>query len=355
MKIVHLIWGLEVGGAETMLVDIVNAQAQGHRVWLVIGNDDVDPAILGALRAGVRRVCIGRPPGSRNPWHTLKLLARLWAIAPDVIHVHQESFIRLKSYLPAPLVLTVHATRNRPHPELARFDSICCISEAVRMDLAAALPACRARVIHNGVDFSSLALKVNYGATPFRLVQVSRLDHAIKGQDLLIRALRIVQEVQGEGSVTLDFIGEGASRPFLQELAARCQLAGHCRFLGSLPRQQIYAHLADYDLLVQPSRREGFGLTVVEGIAAGLPVLVSDIEGPMEIIEGGRSGSFFRSEDVVDLALKIMELMTLSAGGACAELMRERRDHAARRFDVALTAQNYLDEYRGLGAVQHGN
>ena len=67
-----------------------------------------------------------------------------------------------------------------------------------------------------------------------------------------------------------------------------------------------------YDLLVQPSRYEGFGLTVVEGMAAGVPVLVSDIEGPMEVIDKGRHGFAFRSEDFHDCGDRMMEIMELS-------------------------------------------
>lgn len=349
MKIVHLIWGLEVGGAETMLVDIANAQARDHQVWLVICNDVVDPCILAALQSRVSRVLIGRPPGSRNPWHTLKLLAALWRIAPDVIHVHQASFLPLRRLLPAPLVLTVHSTRSNLPVDLADFDSVCCISEAVSNELTARFPACRTRVIHNGIDFSSLAVKQSYGATPFRIVQVSRLDHRIKGQDLLVRALALVREELGEGSVSVDFIGTGASRDFLMGLAAQANLANSCRFLGLLSRQEIYSRLAGYDLLVQPSRHEGFGLTIVEGIAAGLPVLVSDIEGPLEIIDGGNLGRCFRSGDVADLARQIIALVRESGHGEYALAIQARIGRAASRFDVAFTAQAYIDEYRSLG------
>ena len=355
MKIVHLIWGLEVGGAETMLVDIANAQARDHQVWLIVGNDDVDASILAALSNRVQRVLIGRPPGSRNPWYSVKLLASLRSIGPDVVHVHQESFIRLKRLIPAPLVLTVHATRSTLHPALAAFDSVCCISEAVRNDVRARFPDCRLRVIHNGVDFSSMTIKKRYGAAPFRIVQVGRLDHDIKGQDLLIRALASVHEVLGEGRVSVDFIGEGISRGFLESLAAEYRLQEHCSFLGLLSRGDIYACLAGYDLLVQPSRYEGFGLSVVEGIAAGLPVLVSDIEGPLEIIEGGKLGGCFRSEDVADLAAQIIALVGESGQEGFDRLMQERAVHAASRFEVAMTAQAYVNEYRSLGPVPAGS
>lgn len=335
-----------------MLVDIASAQAQNHDVWLIIGNNDVDVSIKSSLNSRVHGVFLARPPGSRNPWYILKLLASLWRITPDVIHVHDESFIRLKRFMPAPLMLTIHDTRRTLCPALTNYDSICCISEAVRNDVTARAPLCNPRVVHNGIKFSSITVKQRYGETPFRIVQVSRLEYEKKGQDLLIRALRIVHDALGEDLATVDFIGEGSSREFLMSLATECKVANHCRFLGVKPRRYIYANLHTYDLLVQPSRYEGFGLTVVEGIAAGLPVLVSDIEGPMEIINNGKLGSCFRSDDVADLAAKIIELIGESRQSDFSKRMQDRIDCAISRFDVSVTAQNYIDEYRKMILVK---
>jgi glycosyltransferase involved in cell wall biosynthesis len=345
MKIVHLIWGLNVGGAETMLVDIANIQAENHDVWLIIGNNDVDISIVSALDSRVHGVFLARPPGSRNPWYTLKLLAFLWRIEPNVIHVHQESFIRLKRFMPAPLLLTIHDTRRSLSTAIVGFDSICCISEAVRNDVITRFALCNPGVVHNGVKFSSIAVKQDYGKTPFRIVQVSRLEHEKKGQDLLIRSLRKVLDLLGDDLVTVDFIGDGSSREFLSNLAIEYNVRNQCNFLGIKKRQEIYANLHTYDLLVQPSRYEGFGLTVVEGIAAGLPVLVSDIEGPLEIIEGGRLGYCFKSDDVADCASKIIALIGESRHNDFPKRMLDRLACARRRFDVGITAQNYIKEY----------
>jgi len=185
---------------------------------------------------------------------------------------------------------------------------------------------------------------------PFRVVQVSRLDHEIKGQDILIRALKRVNEVLGEGNVLVDFIGGGASFDYLQNLAIECRVEQFCRFLGIKTRQYVYANLCHYDLLVQPSRYEGFGLTVVEGIAAGLPVLVSDREGPMEIIEGGRLGECFTSEDFADCAAKILEIVEASKRPDYAQMMEKRTAYARSRFDIHLTAENYVNEYQKLAS-----
>jgi glycosyltransferase involved in cell wall biosynthesis len=348
VKIVHLTWGLGVGGAETMLGDIVMEQAVAHETWIIVVNQDIDASIALGTAPSLRWVTLSRPPGSSNPWYLLKLILWLCWINPDVVHAHQESFIRLRKLIRAPMVLTVHGTRSPLSDGLAAYDSVCCISEAVRDDVLSRLPKCRLRVIPNGINFKAVKRKAHYGSSPFRIVQVSRLAHEIKGQDLLIRALRRVLDRLGESSVSVDFIGGGESLSYLQQLCVDCGVDGRCRFLGAATRQSIYDALRQYDLLVQPSRYEGFGLTVVEGIAAGLPVLVSDIEGPMEIIAGGQLGWSFKSEDAEDLARKLVELMGLSREPGFADRMRARVELAHGRFDIKLTAQRYIDEYTRL-------
>jgi glycosyltransferase involved in cell wall biosynthesis len=331
-----------------MLGDIAIEQAIAHDTWIIVVNRDIDASIALGTSPSLRWVTLSRPPGSSNPWYLLKLIFWLWRINPDVVHAHQESFIRLRKLISAPMVLTVHGTRSPLNDGLAAYDSVCCISEAVRDDVVSRFPQCRPRIIRNGIDFAAVKPKAHYASNPFRIVQVSRLAHEIKGQDVLIRALRLVLDRMGEGSVSVDFIGGGESLSYLRQLCVDSRVDGRCRFLGSATRQSIYDTLREYDLLVQPSRYEGFGLTVIEGIAAGLPVLVSDIEGPMEIISGGQLGWSFRSEDAEDLAGKLMELMALSRESGFAERMRSRVELAHSRFDIKLTAQRYIDEYTRL-------
>ncbi|MGD0492619.1 MAG: glycosyltransferase [Steroidobacteraceae bacterium] len=352
MRIVHLTWGLGIGGAEAMLGDIAGEQSVAHDVQIIIGNSDVDPSIASGIRSSVRLKTLGRPPGSASPWYLIKLILWLWWINPDVVHAHQESFGRLGKLIRSPMLLTVHNTRLSLSRSHTAYDSVCCISEAVKDDVLSRFPEKRPRVIRNGINFEAVKIKRRYGGCPFRVVQVGRLAHDQKGQDLLIRALPRVLDELGNDAVRLDFIGEGDSLDYLQRLIVECGVEAHCRFLGALTRRCIYGRLHEYDLLVQPSRYEGFGLTVVEGIAAGLPVLVSDIEGPREIVAQGQLGWCFRSEDAEDLSGKMLELIALSRQPGFPTLMQTRLDRARRRFDVKLTAAEYIDEYARLSSLE---
>jgi len=344
MKIVHLIWSLKVGGSETMLIDIANEQVSSAHVVLVVGNGVIDDSVLQALNAKIDTRLVQRPPASRNPWHIMKLIYVLREIGPDIIHVHQNSFATLAPFLSAPMVLTIHDVNEHPQ-SVKKYAGIYCVSEAVRDDLLRKWPTCLPTVIQNGICFSSIPTKASFGRLPFRLVQVSRLYHGKKGQDILLRAVQHLIGSIGEGQVVIDFIGEGASREYLYGLAEELGIGKWCRFLGQLPRSVIYNLLHTYDLLVQPSRYEGFGLTVVEAMAAHVPVLVSDIDGPMEIIDHGNYGYSFRTGDYLDCSEKITRIIKDSGCEVFAMQRQRAADYAKRRFDVATTAKRYLDEY----------
>ncbi len=344
MRIVHLIWGLKVGGSETMLGDIANEQVSSAQVVLMVGNGVIDGSVLQALNAKIDTRLVHRPPASRNPWHIMKLIYALREIGPDIIHVHQNSFATLAPFLSAPMVLTVH-DMNGDLQHLEKFAAVYAISEAVRQDIVARHPGVTPIVIHNGINFAKVTRKTRYGGDPFRIVQIGRLYHETKGQHVLLKALHHLKSELPEKQVEVDFVGEGISHEYLCSLAEGLGIAGSCRFLGQQSRSLIYERLHTYDLLVQPSRSEGFGLAVVEAMAAGVPVLVSDIEGPMEIIDHGNNGYCFRTGDHLDCSEKIARIIKESAHETFTEQRRESAIYARRRFDVAATARRYLEEY----------
>lgn len=344
MRVAHLIWSFKTGGSETMLVDIANEQALSNEVKIIIGNADIDDILLQSFSERVRIELIGRPPGSHNPWYIFKVVRALKTFKPDIVHSHQESFVKILRFVSVSKVLTVHDT-NQKLESVRNYDALYSISEAVRHDIVSKQPDARSTVIFNGICSSTVKPKTSYGQRPFRVVQVGRLDHRIKGQDILLRALQAVERSIGCEEIALDFIGEGPSKEYLTTLAEELGVAGQCRFLGGQPRKKIYEQLHTYDLLVQPSRYEGFGLTVVEAMVARIPVLVSDMEGPMEIIANGRHGYYFAAENHVDCGRKIATIIKDSQKDNFSEKLIAHAEYAKKQFDIANTAQQYLDAY----------
>jgi glycosyltransferase involved in cell wall biosynthesis len=356
MRILHLIWSFGCGGAESLLVDLANIQSGHDEVCLVVVNDDIDRELLSALSVKIKVCFIGRPPGSRNPWYFLKLNAQILALRPDIIHAHVESLVNVVRMGSVPVVLTLHDTRVNFLANLARYKIVFCISEAVKQDLLCRHPGVVHKVIYNGIDFERVSIKEwqpglmkSQTDRCFRMVQVSRLVHEKKGQDVLLKALRRVINVLQPGcTIQLDFIGEGPSEVYLKSLASELGISSSVRFLGKQSRPYIYRELQTYDLLVQPSHYEGFGLAIVEAMAANLPVLVSDIEGPMEVIDMGNLGWSFRDGDDADCSAKIMNIISVAYSKEGQERISRTRISAAQKYEIRETADSYRSAYSDI-------
>lgn len=344
MRIVHLIWGLDVGGAESIVVDIVNNLCIDNDVSLIIVNRDYSDSLLTEIAKRVNVRAVNRPKGSRHPWHLLKAMWMLRILRPEIVHAHQENLIRLMRCVNAKKVLTIHKTHASITAACGGFDLVCAISDAVAEDVEAR-SAFSVSVVRNGVPLSRIVSKTTYGNVPFRVVQIGRLEHEIKGQDVLLKAIGVLVR---QHDVVIDFIGEGDGRQYLEGLACSLGLGERCRFLGAKSRAYIHEHLHTYDLLVQPSRQEGFGLAIVEAMVAGVPVLVSNIEGPMEIINEGQFGHFFEVGNYLRCAEGIANTIVESRHTNFARLMAMNGQYARNEFDVRATAQRYLEHYARL-------
>jgi len=345
MKITHLLFSLRTGGTENMLIDIINEQVLFAEVNLYIVNDDITESILSRLskKANVKR--FRRKSGSRNPLPLFLLNIALLKACSHIIHCHNQNMIELLlPFFHRKTVLTIHDMLQRP-VNFSKYRKCFAISRAVEESvLTHAKTHCT--VIQNGILFSSIKCKdkANREDGVFRILQISRLNHHKKGQHIAIGALELLKN-SGITGIQLDFIGEGDSADFLKQLAAEKQVSEQIRFLGLKDRTYVYDHLQLYDLLIQPSLYEGFGLTVVEGMAAKVPVLVSAIEGPLEIIAEGKYGYRFEKENITDLANSIREIMIKDIQQT-QKAVECARAYARKQFDIRNTALNYLEEYQ---------
>lgn len=362
MKVAHIFWGLSYGGIETMLVNIANAQVkEGADVYIIILNEMLEVSLVGALDPRVHLYCACRRRHSLSPWFLVRMNWYLHKIQPDAVHLHRGEFYRLiwSRRLSRVASVTLHAL---PVGTVRHGGALHCIfpildittpgnvlfydiiprvftiSEAVK-DALWENYHIKSTVINNGILTSKFQPRTATAPhNPLRIVQVSRLDHNKKGQDLLIEAA-----AQLAGNIDVSFIGEGSSIDYLQQLTHERQAETFVHFLGKKHQDYIAAHLQNYDLFVQPSRYEGFGLTVAEAMAANVPVLVSAGQGPAEVTKGETFGWTFENGNADDLVNKLSyiianydEALTKAKNG---------RKHVIDTYDVSVTAKRYLQEY----------
>jgi|SaaInlStandDraft_4_1057021.scaffolds.fasta_scaffold00875_15 glycosyltransferase involved in cell wall biosynthesis len=135
--------------------------------------------------------------------------------------------------------------------------------------------------------------------TDLKLVFIGNLIDR-KGLDILVNAVR---ELNNNGlSFSLDIYGPGVSGQYSFDKSSM-------RYCGLIPFGDSQLVISEYDLLVLPSRYDGWGVVVNEALMAGVPVICSDHVGASAVIEKWQCGTIFESENVSDLASKLESLL----------------------------------------------
>lgn len=349
LKIVQCLFTFETGGAQVLALELLNEMCNYHDVYLIIINNKYNKSLLKQFDKRVKVIFINRKEGALNPIPILKLNLVLFKLKPDIIHCHEPNAIKVIKTKYGRLIYTIHDT-GIPTTIYHLYDVLVAISDAVCQDVTSSttLPV---KTIFNGIPMNLFKQRNNYlleKGKPIKLVQVSRLMHEKKGQDILLRALHKVVYEYGFADFSLDFIGSGNSLDYLLELTDELGLSKHVNFPGEKNRDWLFSSLSAYHLLIQPSRYEGFGLTILEGFAAGLPVIASDISGPAEIISGVPGGFLFQNENVAACAETLFNVLALFKSNKIAGLMSETIPYIKNKYSIESCAKKYVALYCSL-------
>lgn len=354
-NVLHLISSLEVGGAEKLLIDLLKAESE-FKFTVVVMNDRVDENLKKEIiDTGHKIYFLNRGQSSKNPKYLATLLNIIIKNKIDIIHSHNfgsKSWSMLcKILMPKlKLVFTVHDTNifdnlNWWDKFFHRIfiDKNIVISKAVLKDVQNS-GIKKISLIYNGIDINKFCMdnkkEENY---LFNIVNISRVNHLKKGQDVLIKALKICKD---KGlRFKCDFVGGiydycQESFSYLQSLVIELQLEQEINFLGA--RDDVPKLLAQADLFILPSRYEGLGLVVLESMASGVPVIASNIDGPAELISNGQNGLLFESENHIDLADKIMDLYNNKEKSE--ELVHNAGEYV-QNFDISIMRKKYYELY----------
>lgn len=201
-------------------------------------------------------------------------------------------------------------------------------------------------LIENGVDeaFLVVGAQRNHGNPPraIHLITVGSLIPR-KGVDQILRALAQLEGVRP----TLSVVGAGPEERALTDMAKSLGLTERVTFTGRVEPGEVTALLAEADVFVLASHSEGRPNVVLEAMAAGLPVIASDIPGVSEIVEHEHTGLLFDDGEMVQLARCIETL------GADQGLQRRLGEEGRNRIlSKGLTwpncARKYVEVYREL-------
>jgi glycosyltransferase involved in cell wall biosynthesis len=208
-------------------------------------------------------------------------------------------------------------------------------------------------VIEHGVDVPKLSAiegrtvrqELGVGARPV-IACASRMAPE-KGVDILIRAF-----ARTPGDALLVLAGDGPDVPSCDRLARELGVADRVRFLGL--RNDVAAVFASCDIAVVPSRApEAFGLAVIEAMAVGKPVIVSDSGAMPELVEHGGCGIVVPAADVDALASALGRLLRDRAGAEALGRAAQRRAQA--RYSTTVWLKRTLELYRRFLTIDSGD
>lgn len=364
LTILHILALGPVGG----LLRVVEALAlgqrgQGHDVHVAAVHgpelNGEHPLLCRLREGGVGVIPIVVPPrGYRQEYrHITDLCRRFW---PHLVHTHgyRPDVVGAAAArsLGIPVVTTVHGftgggIKNQLYETLQRrsfrrFDAVCAVSRRLaRHLLRAGVPPNRLHVVPNGwhgspAPFERAAARRALGITgdQFQIGWVGRLSLE-KGPDTMIEALGRLGHIPYIAS----FVGDGPERVRLERITSASPLAWRVRWHGSIP--EAGKHLAAFDAFVLSSRTEGMPIVLFEAMAAGVPVIATDVGGVPEVVTA-REALLVPPDDADALALAI-EAVYQDRTAATTRAAAARR-RLNEEFDMMRSLVLYESLYREL-------
>ena len=378
-----------IGGLGRHVYQLATAlAAEGHDVVVLARRpSDTDPAshpTTDGVSEGVRVIAAAQDPhefefgpdmmawtlamGHAMVRAGLRLQAQGWV--PDVVHAHDwlvaHPSIALAEFFDVPMVSTIHATEAGRHSGWVsgRISRQVHASESWLARESDALIACSASmaeeisdlfgpglapisVIPNGIDASRwpFAPRRRHDGPP-QLLYFGRLEYE-KGVHDLIAALPRIR--RGHPGTTLTIAGEGTQQDWLTEVARKNKVLKAVRFAGHTNHAELLDLLHRADVAVLPSHYEPFGIVALEAIAAGAPLVTTNVGGLGEAVIDGQTGLSCPPRDVAALATAVRAALDDPAAA------QRRATAAGERLTIdfewhtvaAKTAQVYRAARRG--------
>ena len=355
----HVLGQLDFGGVETMAARLIGHMPGAGLLHLMIVTGRVDPARREWLQAQAP-VTVEQCPyvGRRRIRFIRELSAQLARHRPDAVlcysfgnHLMVSLACRLagvrRMYVRvagSPLRSTQAKVKNMILAHLAR--PFCAgeiaVSHAVARELTGGLklPPRRVHVIPNGcaVDRRSDATPSFDSAMSrvLRLLMVSRMDDA-KDPATALRAVALLREAGR--AVSLALVGDGPLRGRLETLAEKTGVSEWVSFEGK--RSDVAELMGRHDMLLHCTFSEGFPNVLIEAMAAGIPIVASDIPPCREVLDDGRCGLLVPPSDPLALGNAIESL------AAEPETIRRQtqaaRDFVARHYRIESCARRYAE------------
>ncbi len=365
MKILHIFNNLGSGGAEKLIEDLLPLMnnTNGINVDLLLLTNENNVFDKKLTKSGIQ-IEIVPTKKIYNPLNIHYIRKYIKKGQYDVVHVHLfpslywASFASKLIFKNKPkFVFTEHSTHNQRREKgylriiekfvYSSYDKIISISHQAQNNLIEWLKTKnknRFIVIENGIDlikfkeakpYLKREINTQFDEDTELICMVGRFSEA-KDQPTLIKAMKYIPS-----NVHLLLVGEGPLKEKNEELVRQMKLEDRVHFLGF--RDDVPRILKTVDIVVLSSNWEGFGLAVVEGMAAGKPVIASNVPGLREIVTG--FGLIFEVGNSEELANKINQLIN---DPLKYNEIAEKCQLRANFYSIEKMVDEYIEQYKIL-------
>jgi glycosyltransferase involved in cell wall biosynthesis len=347
-----------VGGTEIYLRSLLSAFARldtEHQFILFVNAECEDGLGIASPRFEVIKTGVR---AENRPWR----LAWEQLVLPGQLRKHRIDVLLNPGFTspavaPCPTVTVFHDLQHKRHPEYFRwFDlpfwraflyvsahrssRIIAVSHATRRDFIAAykVDGSRVRVVHHGVDQRFFGIREHAASNgQGRYILTVSTLHPHKNFRRLL--LAYAEFAQAQPDVNLVIAGmRGFEAGKIDGLIAELGLQPRVKCTGWIPREELYRLFAHADAFIYPTTFEGFGMTLLEGLAAGLPVACSAIE-PVRTLAGNAALLFDPNQtgEITHALSRIIE------DEALRRTLGDAGPNRARQFDWEKSALATLD------------
>ncbi|MBI5680846.1 MAG: glycosyltransferase family 4 protein [Methanobacterium sp.] len=298
------------------------------------------------------------------PFDAKNVINKIKEIDPDVVHVqgthYPYNYISRAIPEKYPVIITVHgimATEYKFNKGLnfiggfisyllekyafRKAKNIIVCSEVMKKEIGK-LSRAKVYVVPNGVDckkidnFSSSKVVIHPS-----IIYIGLLEK-IKGVDTLIKAINIIKDDIPE--IHFYIAGKGSQEENLRKLTKKLGLENNIDFLGYISGEEKYSNFKSVDICAVPSRYESFGITILEAMACGKPVIASNV-GNIPSLVDENTGILFESENEKDIAQKIINLLKNQDLRDKMGLNAEKR---AKEFDWDKISEKTVNIYKKI-------
>jgi glycosyltransferase involved in cell wall biosynthesis len=364
--ICQVLHSLRMGGAEVLAARLARQLGDTYR-FVFACLDEIGTLGHELQGEGFPVELLGRRPGI--DWKgSVRLAKFLRREQVDLLHAHQYtpffySTMARFFYRRPSILFTEHGRHFPDYPRRKRMianrlllkgrDRVIGVGEAVRQALVRneGMRAERVGVVYNGVDLTPfqhgssqreiVRREIGVEATGPVILQVARLDY-LKDHATAIRMLERVVRVRRQARLVL--VGDGPEQTKIEELIRQRNLGAHVRLLGL--RNDVARLLSAADVFLLTSISEGIPLTLIEAMAAGLPVVATRVGGIGEVVVDGETSLLAASGDDAALAESILRLADNPDLGR--QLGTNGRERAFAMFSEAKMHAGYRQLYREM-------